>query len=206
MKKCWFFGDSFTRGDNCYKGDSYYELTYKEGCKRWTEIVSEYLGCSEENHAWGGNSNTHILYQLISESPNIQSGDYVFVGDTRPPRVMFFNDDGEVRNVINDKSLGYKKGDEDTILKYIVNVIVPQEKNYELYFETQYKSVLDLLEIKGVKTLFWKYTDYWFPLNKIHTITKDTNGKIKDGHYSWKAHKRKANIIINQLENPNSIL
>lgn len=206
MKKCWFFGDSFTRGDNCYKGDSYYELTYKEGCKRWTEIVSEHLGFVEQNHAWGGNSNTHILYQLISESPNIKPGDYVFVGDTRPPRVMFFNDDGEVRNVINDTSLGYKKGDVDSILKYIVNVIVPQEKNYESYFETQYRCVLDLLELKGVTTLFWKHSDFWYPKFKLETIASATNGKISDGHYSWKAHETMANVIISRINNSTKLL
>lgn len=205
MKKCWFFGDSFTRGDNCYKGDSYYELTYKEGCKRWTEIVSEYLGCSEENHAWGGNSNTHILYQLISESSNLQSGDYVFVGDTRACRVPYF-EDGEVRNIINDTLLNYKRGKVHTILEYISDVIIPDEIHYETYYEKQFIEVLNLLKIKGVNTFFWKHTDYWFPLNKIHTIAQDTNGKIRDGHYSWKAHKKMANIVINQLENPNSIL
>jgi len=205
MKTCWFFGDSFTRGDNCHKRDPYYELTYKEGCKRWTEIVSEHLGCLEENHAWGGNSNTHILYQLISESPNIQPGDYVFVGDTRPCRVMYF-DGGEIRNVINDTILKYSKGKIRSILEYIVDVIIPYEKEYGEYYEKQFVEVLNLLKLKGVTTFYWKHTDYWFPLNKIHSITKDTNGKIKDAHFSWMAHKKMAGIVINQLENPNSIL
>lgn len=205
MKTCWFFGDSFTRGDNCHKGNPYYELTYKEGCKRWTEIVSEHLGCIEENHAWGGNSNTHILYQLISESSNIKSGDYVFVGDTRACRVMYF-DKGEIRNAINDTLLDYTRGKISSILEYIVDVIIPYEDEYSKYYETQMKGVLELLKLKGVNTLYIKHTDYWFPLSKIHTITKDTNGKIKDAHYSWKAHKKMAGIIINQLENPNSII
>lgn len=205
MKRCWFFGDSFTRGDNCYWGDPYYKLTYKEGCKRWTEIVSDYYECMEQNHAWGGNSNTHILYQLISESPNIQPGDYVFVGDTRPCRVAYF-DGGEIRNVINDTVLNYTRGTVRTILEYIVDVIIPYEKEYGEYYEKQFVEVLNLLKLKGVTTFYWKHTDYWFPLNKIHTITKDTNGKIKDGHFSWKAHKKMAGIVINKLENPNSIL
>jgi len=206
MKKCWFFGDSFTRGDNCHKGDSYYELTYKDGYKRWTEIVSNHLGCTENNYGYGGNSNTHILYQVITESKNIKSGDYVFVGDTRPVRIISFTDDGQVRNIINDSSLKYTKGKGNAKLNYIQEEIFPHEEKYSKYYEKQFIEVLNLLKIKGVNTFFWKHTDYWFPLNKIHSITKDTNGKIRDGHYSWKAHKKMANIIINQLENPNSIL
>ena len=58
----------------------------------------------EKNCAWGGNSNQHILHELICNLINYKEGDWVIVGDTRPCRVMNF-EEGEVRNTISD--LGY---------------------------------------------------------------------------------------------------
>lgn len=205
MKTCWFFGDSFTRGDNCHRGDEYYEMTYIDGCKRWTELVSEHLNGIEKNCAWGGNSNQHILHELICNLINYKEGDWVIVGDTRPCRVINF-EQGEVRNTISDSLNGYTKGTSESILNYIVDEIIPNEKEYEIYYQKMYISLLEFLKHKKINTLFWKHTDFWSPTFKLETIASDTNGKLTDGHYSWGAHKRKAEIIINRIDNPNKLL
>lgn len=205
MKTCWFFGDSFTRGDNCHKGDSYYEMTYKDGCKRWTEIVSEHLGGIEKNCAWGGNSNQHILYELICNLDKFKEGDWVIVGDTRPHRIVRF-ENGNVVNVINDIDLKYQKNGDMTSLNFILDEIVPNEKYHLEYYQKMFKSILDFLKSKNINTLFWKHTDFWYPKFRLETILKDTNSKIKDGHYSWNAHLKKSEIIINRINNPKGIL
>lgn len=198
MKRCWFFGDSFTRGDMCYEGNAYYNMTYRVGCKRWTEIVSDYLNMKEENWAWGGNSNLHILYDLIRNVNIFEKDEWVIVGDTRPNRLISFKENGDIRNQINDPHFGYKKGD-DIILDYILKEIIPNEKYYQSYYETMFLEILKSLEKRGVNTLFWKHTDFWYPSSKLESIQQHTNYKIKDLHYSWNAHAKKAEIIISRI-------
>ena len=103
MKTCWFFGDSFTRGDNCHRGDEYYEMTYIDGCKRWTELVSEHLNGIEKNCAWGGNSNQHILHELICNLINYKEGDWVIFG--RYAGARFQIEGGDMRLLNDDEIL-----------------------------------------------------------------------------------------------------
>jgi len=201
MNTCWFFGDSFTRGEGCNKGERYYELTYKEGCKRWTEIVSEYLGCVEKNCGWGGNSNQHILHELICNINNFKENDWVIVGDTRAHRIVRFEEDGSVLNVINDLDVNYQRNGNIASLNFIMDEIVPNEKYHLEYYQKMFASLLDFLKSKNINTLYWKHTDYWYPLHKMESITQATKGNIRDGHYSWKSHKTKANLIISKISN-----
>ena len=69
-----------------------------------------------------------------------------------------------------------------------------------------FKSILEFLKSKNINTLFWKHTDFWYPKFSLETIAKDTKFKIKDGHYSWNAHMKKSEIIINRIKNSNTML
>ena len=128
MKKCWFFGDSFTRGDNCHKGDPYYELTYKEGCKRWTTIVSEKLNYKEINTAAGGMSNMAIITQIITNMSKMKKDDYAIITNTLPHRTLAFKDNGDFINIIND--IISKR--ENNIKTYIFNWKGNKNNNHEL--------------------------------------------------------------------------
>lgn len=204
---CWFFGDSFTRGDNCHIGDEYYEYSYTEGCKRWSEIVSERLDMVEVNTAYGGESNMGILSILIDNLKNIKKGDCVILGDTRPVRVSSFNENGHRINLINDPHYKYTKGSSKYILDYIYHEIIPNENSYLEYYRNMFTGILDEVSNRGVTTLHWKHTDIWYPdHSKYDTIYKSTNGAISDLHWSWSGHKKMADTISSILVKSNTLI
>lgn len=204
---CWFFGDSFTRGDNCHVGDEYYEYSYTDGCKRWSTIVSEKLSMEEKNTAYGGDSNMGILSILLDNIKDIKSGDYVILGDTRPVRVSSFNSDGNRINTINDPHYDYTRGNSKYILDYIYHEILPHEDAYLDHYQKMFISILDELSNRGVITLHWKHTDFWYPdHNRFNTIYKDTKGKVSDLHWSWSGHRKMADTVLGILGNGGSLI
>lgn len=203
---CWFFGDSFTRGNGCHYKHEYYKSSYTKGCERWTTIVSNKLDMSEVNTAIGGESNVGILNSLISNLSNIKKGDWVVLGDTRPIRVSSFDDNGNRVNIINDPHFDYTLGNSKYVFDYIYHEIVPKETMYLEFYQSMFVNLLNELKGRGINTYYWKHTDIWFPTNKFNTITEDTNGVIENLHWSWKGHTQMAEFILKQLENTNSLI
>ena len=89
MKKVgWFFGDSFTYGYGCRPEYRYYKYTLDRKGKLWTEIVSDELNLIEKNLAIPGASNPSIINTIIENIKYINKGDYVFIGNTLPIRIL----------------------------------------------------------------------------------------------------------------------
>tara|TARA_B110000858_G_scaffold127384_1_gene144969 strand:- start:208 stop:990 length:783 start_codon:yes stop_codon:yes gene_type:complete len=87
--KVWFFGDSFTYGHGCHPGYEYYERYPKIREKTWTDLISEKLNLEQVNMGISGNSNAYILKQLIENLKNFKSGDYIFLTNTLPVRIVY---------------------------------------------------------------------------------------------------------------------
>jgi hypothetical protein len=52
---------------------------------------------------------------------------------------------------------------------------------------------------RNVRVLFWSYK-LWYPPNNIfQTIWDDTEGDIKNGHWSWLGHKQMSEYIIGEI-------
>jgi|TARA_B110000261_G_C13043949_1_gene341462 hypothetical protein len=203
---CWFFGDSFTRGNGCHPNHEYYKSSYTHGCERWTTTISKTLDMTEVNTAMGGESNLGILNSLISNIKNIKKGDCVILGDTRPVRVSSFDDSGTRINIINDPHFNYTQGNSKYIFDYIYHEIVPKEDMYLEFYQKMFKELLDELKRRGVHTYYWKHTDIWFPTNMFNTITEDTNGVIQNLHWSWKGHTQMTEFILTNIENSNPLI
>ena len=202
---CWFFGDSFTRGNGCHPNDEYYKSTYTNGNMRWTSIVSDELDMIESNIAMGGDSNLGILNSVISNLKNIRKGDCVILGDTRPVRVSSFDESGNRVNIINDPHFDYTQGNSQYVFDYIYYEIIPNEELYLKFHQEMFRDVLNELKNRDVNTYYWKHTDVWFPTNKFSTITDDTNGRIKNLHWSWSGHSQMTEFILDMI-NTNKLI
>ena len=196
---CWFFGDSFTNGDGCMSEDPYYKK-YPDG-KLWTSIVSSHLEMNEKNISRGGCSNQYILNKLILNFPNFVEGDYVIVSDTIPTRTLWYDDDNEQRHsIIEDSISDDKKQVDETILNYITEQLVPHEKEWEKFYLNQYEILLNELSMnRNVRVLFWSYKLWYPPNNTFQTIWEQTEGEIKNGHWSWLGHKQMSEYIIGKI-------
>lgn len=202
---CWFFGDSFTRGNGCLPGDPYYKLTPDAERIRWTTAVSTALGMNEVNTAIGGESNIGILSSILSNLVNIKDGDKVIVGDTRPIRVHSFNEKKQRVNVINDPHFNYTRGNSKYILDYIYYEILPKEDLYLTFYQNLIENTLRELSRRNIPTYYWKHTNLWFPTSKFEIITEASNGKVENRHWSWGGHKNMADYMLNFIENSNII-
>lgn len=59
--------------------------------KTWTNLISEKLNLEYVNKGISGNSNSYILKQVIDNLNNFKSGDYIFLSDTLPVRLVYPN-------------------------------------------------------------------------------------------------------------------
>lgn len=204
-KNCWFFGDSFTRGNGCLPKDPYYALAPNEDRLRWTTALSNSFGMNEINTAVGGESNIGILNSLLSNLVNIKDGDKVIVGDTRPIRIHSFDEREQRVNVINDPHFDYTRGNSKYILDYIYYEILPKEDLYLTFYQNMIQNILRELSRRNVSTYFWKHKNLWYPISKFETITEATKGRVQNRHWSWKGHKDMYTYMLNLVENSNII-
>lgn len=205
---CWFFGDSFTQGHNCHKGDEYYEKTYKDGCKIWTTIVSEKLNCKEVNTAEGGMSNMAIITQIITNMSKMKKDDYAIITNTLVHRVLAFKDNGDFINIINDIKNGYVRGSSkhECVIDYIFYEIFPHSEYYAKWYLSLYEGLIEELKLRKVKTIFWP-ADLWYPIRdcKFHKIIDDVPS-IKDSHFSWRGHEQFSQYILNEINGKEKLI
>ena len=195
---CWFFGDSFTNGDGCKPEDSYYKK-YPNG-KLWTTRVSNHFEMNEKNISRGGCSNQYILNNIILNLPNIDEKDIVILSDTIPTRTLWYDDTNEQRHSIIEESESVFHNNQDkVILNYITEQLLPHEKEWENFYLKQYESLLNELQLRNVKVLFWSYKLWYPPNNTFQTIWDDTEGDIDNGHWSWLGHKQMSEYIIGKM-------
>ena len=223
--KAWFFGDSFTFGDGCRVGYEYYEKypTLRENI--WTDLISEKLNLEQVNKGIPGNSNGYILKQLIENLINFKSGDYIFLSDTLPIRVLYPNKETKtVEPLTTDILLGFNdtenfdldkkvsvnkflsnKEEKKTAVEYIYQSVVGKETSWSNFYNEQFSSIQNFLLSKGVAVYTWSYKLWaWNSMSpgppKYESIGKATRGKIDDGHWSWNGHKDFYTDFVKRIE------
>lgn len=213
--KAWFFGDSFTYGHGCKPGYEYYDTYTENRGKLWTTIISELLNLTESNKGIPGNSNPYILSQIIENLSEFQKGDYVFITDTLPVRVIYPSNRQQCIRPLTTDILLYpdehknkpdclseffdKSTDRKIVVEYIAQSVLYREKLWHKYYEQQFKSIVKHLNSLNIDAFFWSYTSWKAP-SKYEYITKATGGRVIDGHWSWKGHKDFAKYIKNRIE------
>lgn len=197
MNKAWFFGDSFTYGSGCTPSSPYYKNFPEKRAKLWTTLVSEHFNLKEENCGIPGSSIPLILSTVIKNLHLISEGDYVFLSDTAITRFLIpTTGSKEITSALYKKPENIKPGKHiDACLDYITYCIVPYQQAWEQYYFSQYDSIRKVLNKNKVNVLFWSYL-IWSGEKKFHTIAQDTNGEVRDGHFSWKGHEDMSKLIL----------
>lgn len=195
----WFFGCSFTWGQGCRPGDLYYSSTLSPHNKRWNEIVCEYLKLNEKNFGKNGASNPYIINTILENIKNIKKGDYVFIGKTIPMRTMVTHMKKKkvvtFTDIIDADKVTFNQKQKETLVNYIYDFIIPFEKEWEAYYNTQYLNLSGIIKDKGAKVFIWNHT-VW---SDYETIREATIDKIDDGHWTWESHKLFSKWVLENL-------
>jgi hypothetical protein len=222
--KAWFFGDSFTKGDGCHHPYEYYEKYPELREKTWPNLISEKLNLEYVNKGISGNSNSYILKQVIDNLNNFKPGDYIFLSDTLPVRLVYPNKKTKkIESLITDIILWpeYNKkhgeghineflngrDERIVVIDFIYQSIMDNSKElvWSNYYNEQFDSIQRFLLSMGLEVYTWSYklwnnsstTTYY---QKYESITKATKGNVEDSHWSWKGHKDFYMDFIKRIE------
>lgn len=200
MKRAYFFGDSFVYGNECRPGDSYYQLKTPE--KLFTTILSNKWNCQECNYGFNGASNEIIIHQATKYLQYINEGDYYIIIPTSACRY----------NWVDEKTTYWHNFPPNTVipidnksLMEIYDKRIKKEWYLQKFYHSIYISIISVAKRLGAKifyddSLCWFYEDNGrVAKSKFETIEQDTNGKIKDAHFSWNGHKQFADYITHQM-------
>tara|TARA_B110000503_G_C7097684_1_gene392376 strand:+ start:757 stop:1425 length:669 start_codon:yes stop_codon:yes gene_type:complete len=209
MPKLWTFGDSFTFGHGCNElcpSDTYqeYKSYKKKGDDIWPNILGRILDSEVMNFGKNGGSNEYILNTIIENYDSIHSDDYVVISKSFSTRM-----DIPIGNEWYS-ALGYMEVDEEVEVNASDSITEEEREtllNFQYLFrgnslyKTRHDSWFDfiknrLLIDKKVKScIMWDVTN---PPG-VRDISEDTGGKIKDKHFSWKAHSQFSQYIYSKI-------
>ena len=200
MKRLWIFGDSFSTpyNDKSVGGWARGYIEWKGYVpKYFGDIIGEEIELEVRGLAVGGVDNDTIFETILKHVPQIEKGDYVIIGWSSTERFRLAAKTGSFKTVIpnfidiegfNDISLS-------TIEELLVNRSSP------IYKEQIYSRALFLNWLfSDMKLIQW--TPFWtkgcklYGLDNISIIKKETDGKIKDGHYSEEGNRQVAKNFI----------
>ena len=197
--KLWVFGDSFSTDLPPYDQ----KFTY------WFEYLAKELGIRLENTAIGGKSTQHILFDVIENLNNINSGDYVSIGLSETRRdflpISTAVDLGLLNNpntykhdyIYSSGGMYFEGLDRERQRIYNEYLIEFRNENgSELYhfYNRLAQSLTSHLNSLGCKVIWWNHDE-----GTLHeNWTQHSNGKIIDGHWSPNGHKT---FYLKMLEN-----
>jgi hypothetical protein len=190
----WIFGDSFSTpfNDNTlgtWDGDYCKWKGYVP--KYFGDIIAKELEVNIQHFGYGGSDNDTIFESIIKQAPKINKGDLVIIGWSSIGRFRLVNRENKFQTVIPsfiDKSLTWF----DTISKSTIEEILVNRDHYlykkELYTKLEFLNFL----FNDMKLIQWTPFNYdgtkILGFKDINTIMIETNGELKDGHYSEIGH------------------
>jgi len=200
MNNLFVYGCSFTHGNGCLPVNEYYTQYYKnEDDLIWPEIIAKKLGFKLYNYGMGAYSNDKILDSMINSFDMIDSGDIVIIQKTFTHRIDIGYRRDKLEPYMNrDKSFltitpasteallnqGYTKKEVEAILYTMW--CIDGESN-DLRINNRFDFFQKLFKYRGVKrTVQWDVLDYY---TKYETIQMQTDGVIKDAHWSFNGHR-----------------
>jgi hypothetical protein len=204
--KLWIFGDSFSetfdQGNAAHNWKTNYINFKGYKPKVFSEIVAEKLNleCINTNLNGDASDNPTILSRIIENIDNVNDGDVISVGWTTETRFRIVNFEHNDWNIINPISpvLDFPNISPRTFEEIGVN------RTHSLYFNElcDWAKLVNRLFIKN-KVIQWTWA---IPrVMKFHSISDDTNGLLKDNHWSERGHQEFAEWFINCHNNNNCI-
>jgi hypothetical protein len=206
--KLWIFGDSFSETFKRENGGIYldWKTNYVEfkgyTPKVFGDIVAEKLNLELVNTNLKGLSsdNSTILSRIINNIDNIKDGDVISVGWTAHTRFRVANFRHHRWN-ITDSGRGiidFPNISQQTFEEIGVN------RTHVLYFNELCEWVEMVKKIfKNNRVIQWTWNQQ--SVMKFNSITDDTNGLLRDDHWSEKGHQDFAEWFIDCYNNNNCI-
>lgn len=217
--KIWAFGDSYTEPFHKQKGETEKYFEYKGYIpNNYVEIVAQQLDLEYENFGKGGRSNRTILSQFINVLDQIQPKDILIFGWSSPSRFRISDNNGDFFDIVSNKTHINDEVGNFFSAKTIEETIIMRDQPIFLTEILEY--------MKWVKKTFSNCTIVnwtWYHFNIpsfttgvehiinyqnsmihhgfLHDIYEDTNGLVKDYHYSELGHKLLSEKIINYIKN-----
>ena len=210
MKTLWTFGDSFTFGHACRKDcPSLLYSKYKEyktiKDDIWPNQLSNLLEMDIKNLGINANTNDNIIDSIIDNYDYIDVDDIVIIGKTYSGRHSITYGDTFHKVLSIKESEGYNLltnlSDFDKEISETIINFQYYFSNHPFYKEQQDKRINFLIkrlygEKRIKKCILWDIEI----TTKFETIFQDTNGKIKDNHFSWKGHRQFTKYLYSQIE------
>ena len=198
MSKIWTFGDSF-----CYDGGwtVYYSLWKGYKPKIHTEIIAEELDIENINLSYPGYSNDMIFDVICENIKKIKSDDIINIGWVPIERFRLATDDGKWGRILPlfSKKEIESDGRLDNISKTTIDEIFANRTNPIYKKELHNRIELINYSLPNNKIIHWS----WVKMNTFETITKETNGEIRDEHWSERGQLDFSKWFINKVQNNN---
>jgi len=217
----WIFGDSFstefTHPNSINWADPYIKhLGYIPDC--FGQIISKKLNCNYVNMALGGSDNYTIMETISSVSNSISNDDIIILGWSNISRFRILNDYGKWVTIIHTLLPTTDYG--STINRFDTDLFESLSVNRET--KAGYDEIINwtklLKRIFGNKLIVWDWDRSYFknnpnqyinlPYEEIYSesVEKDTNGLIKDAHFSRIGHAMLADWFISKIEGKRKII
>lgn len=190
-KTLWIFGDSYSTryNDKSVISWSHRYINWKGYApKTFGDIIGEELDLNVNNLAHGGWDNDTIFETILKHAPNIRSGDYIIIGWSAIERFRLADKIGNFKTFIpNYVSKERIKSLEHISVSTIEEVFVNRNNRryrLELYDRVEFLNWV----FKDMKVINWTPFNYndikLFTFDNPYTIELETNGDVKDLHYS----------------------
>jgi hypothetical protein len=217
-QKLWIFGDSFSESFNAEKtfGTVDWRLNYLRYLGRipkvYGEIISEKLNYELVNLARSGSCNDSIFEKICLNINDIRDNDVVIIGWSCPLRFRLAAEIGD-ENWVNMLPF-YRvnrigEGNSKTLFKNSISdntldEIFYNRKSYRYIDEIVYRTQIINKALNKNKVIHWSpFPDYVLDIKSITECTKivdETNGKIKDPHFSEQGHIELSEALLKMLD------
>ncbi len=211
MPTLWVFGDSYSHiYDNTIDRRYKFYREYRKGIlpKTWSELLASKLNVKLRNCAHSGSSNYAIFQWFCDYCQAIKPDDIVIIGWSFKERFRLVNHYTGRFECIRPNSIQITQTKEflkDISLSTIDEILLNRtesEWKCEIY---SWESLINLLASKiGFNIFYWTFDDTIHKKNYIggdtdslmqtllsngaNTITIETNGVVKDEHFSEQGH------------------
>jgi hypothetical protein len=210
MNTLWTFGDSLTDG---FRSNDTWAKTYVDWKGyiplTYGEIISKELNYELINLGKGGSDNNLIFESFIKNIDNIKDGDIVIIGWSDIGRFRLATKLNTWISFVpnfNNNLTNMENISNQTIMEVFVNRlsdVYTDEVNIWINFIKK--------TIKNFKIINWSTFNQGkingIYVNEIERIIDETNGLIKDAHFSERGQKQLSEILLNKINgNYNKII
>lgn len=202
MNTVWTFGDSLTDG---FRSNDIWAKTYVDWKGyiplTYGEIISKELNYELVNLGKGGSDNNTIFESFIKNIDNIKDEDIVIIGWSDIGRFRLATKNNTWNSFVPSHENNYT--DMENISNQIIMEISVNRLSNVYIDEVNMWINFIKKTVKNFKIINWSTfnqgkLDGLF-VNGIEQITKETNGKINDAHFSEKGQKQLSEILLSKI-------